>query len=140
MDKLFAVLLHAAAQLMGYQDAPLPVVFTTTHESMQAFMCGQVAGPCAVPTAVYFAHRIIYDQTVNLQDEYGKAIIVHEMVHYLQDLHGWGETDCWNKNAREAQAYLIQYRYLESRAMVTDLNTVMSGWNPPVCPYKEVQK
>jgi hypothetical protein len=39
-------------------------------------------------------------------------IVVHEMVHYLQDLYGGFPDTCEGRRARESEAYTAQYRYL----------------------------
>lgn len=140
MDKLFAILLHVTAQMMGYTEPEMPDMRAVTHAELQIFMCGKVQKECHVPTAIYFGHHIFYDQSINLDVEYGKSVIVHEMAHYLQDVNGWGQLDCVNMNSRETQAYLIQYRFLYSRGIDTDIETVMSGWHPKTCPDKEAHQ
>ena len=45
-----------------------------------------------------------------------KAVIVHEIVHYLQDLNGKLDlTSCEAIERNERETYLVQHRYLKSK-------------------------
>ena len=141
MDRLFYVLLHAASALTGYPEPDhLPTMAPVSYERLQAMMCSKAPIPCKVPTAIYFKGVVYYDEKLNIADEYGQSIIVHELVHYVQDSGGWSQTDCMSKNQREWQAYDAQYKYLLSRGIdrPSIKHTLDDGrWWGDFCPDKE---
>ena len=56
---------------------------------------------------------ILHESQRDLSNPHARAMLVHELVHFLQDHSGrWGDTGCRLWVAREREAYLIQYRYL----------------------------
>lgn len=75
------------------------------------------------PEAVHCAPRGYYTDgtgTIVLEEAYrdlaqvrARALLVHEMVHYLQDVSGrFGEKDCASWLDREREAYRLQLLYL----------------------------
>lgn len=54
--------------------------------------------------------------SIDIESEKGRAILLHELVHFLQYEHGQEkETQC--KNELEALAYLLEAKYLEEQNM-----------------------
>ncbi len=50
-------------------------------------------------------------------DAYTRSVVVHELVHYLQDLSGdYGDMDCNLHAKREREAYSVQRQYLNKIA------------------------
>lgn len=48
-----------------------------------------------------------------LDDVRSRAMLAHELIHYLQDRSGiWNEKSCMNRILREREAYDLQQRYL----------------------------
>lgn len=72
-----------------------------------------VSQPAYNNNETIYINKILKDQT----DPMTRGIIVHELVHYLQDLSGkFDNADCENHQAREREAYAIQRTYLHTVA------------------------
>lgn len=137
MNALFAALLHAAATLTGYTDpGALPAIKPATQAELIAIMCPKTL-KCPAPTAVYVKRTVYYEERLNLEDEYNRSIIVHEMVHYLQATNGWLATSCDSLMLHEDQAYRVQYRYLLAHNI--DRPAVQYGGEHVFCPTEEVK-
>lgn len=52
--------------------------------------------------------------SIDLESDKGKSILLHELVHYMQYQHGH-DKDVTCKNELESLAYLLQVKYLESQ-------------------------
>lgn len=117
---LLAVLLSWAAQLSGYPyPHTVPSLQYRSHEFFVKQACGG-SEPCRV-AAWYDDKKIIYldDRITNLRDPMVRSLLVHEMVHYLQDLSGkYKSADCHTRVLREQQAYAAQRLYLNQVAGV----------------------
>lgn len=138
MNNLFSALMHAAALLSGYTEpTSLPRVDAVSHSALEVMMCGHTAAKCDVPTAIYYKGTVFYDKSMNLDSEYERSIIVHEMVHYLQDRNRWQGVDCINRIAREDQAYRLQYQYLLQHGI--DMPALENGGTHEFCPATEVK-
>ncbi len=60
-----------------------------------------------------YINKILEDKT----DSMMRGVIVHELVHYLQDLSGkFKNKDCQDHQVREREAYAIQRAYLHTVA------------------------
>ena len=56
---------------------------------------------------------ILHESYRDLSAIHARAMLVHEIVHFLQDLSGeWHGVSCKTMVEREREAYLIQFRYL----------------------------
>ena len=137
MDRLFYALLHAAALAMpGYQEpATLPHMEPVTSQTLRAIGCGHSNDPyCLTPQSVYLAKVVYYDKSLNLEYEYPRSIMLHELVHYIQDMNGYRAMKCTDRGYLEDQAYEIQYAYLVQFGV--DMPEVRKGANSVFCPYQ----
>ena len=66
--------------------------------------------------------NIIYlGEKIALESDYGRAVIVHELVHFLQKTHNHrAKVDC--KNALEKDAYFIQEAYMKAHNLTPSFN------------------
>jgi hypothetical protein len=56
---------------------------------------------------------ILHESYKDLSEIRARAMLVHEVVHFLQDLSGrWSGVSCSAMIEREREAYLLQFRYL----------------------------
>lgn len=116
MDKaeLIAVLLSWASHLTSYPyPESVPDVELRPAEFFVVHACGGDENCRAA--AWYDNEGTIYldDRIVDLEDPVVRSVIVHELVHYLQDLSGKFEAGgCEENVTRERQAYAIQRIYL----------------------------
>jgi hypothetical protein len=104
-------LLHALTRY--HQPDAQPSVFRVTRAEIEDRMCGGAACPVR---AWYLPEQGIYleDNLHPETDLFDRSVLLHELVHYLQELHGEGaELDACNRwYQREVQAYALQNRYL----------------------------
>lgn len=120
--------------LSGYPvPEDLPPVNFVPLETMQKMVC---KGACRI-RAFYLPEKGVFiDETIDVKDDtYSRSILLHELVHHLQHVHGKFAdmpTTCERWQAREVEAYEIQHKYLK-RLHVTSrfiaLDTV-----PITCP------
>jgi hypothetical protein len=114
-DELLPSLLESLNQLSKYpKPARLPAVLRVSRDTLEAVGCAGKK-PCGV-LAIYRPEAGIYlderlDPETNLFD---RSVLLHELVHYLQDLHGergdMRPCDRWYH--REVEAYAIQKQFL----------------------------
>jgi len=115
--EILAGLLSWAVQLTSYSspmEPPLVSYVPTTKLTEQA-----CAGRHCGVLAWYDDHgHILIDDRYRHQDTpFLRSLLVHEMVHYLQDLSGHFHGDsCQDYRAREREAYAIQREFM-ARAM-----------------------
>ena len=125
--ELIAYLLTWAVFYTGYPAPEVqPVIAYVPHSHFVREMCGFVdtpENPCTI--------RAMYDDDIDgvlfLDEKYigktdaeVKSIVVHEMVHYLQDLIGdWKDINKWQpalrcqeKAFRQREAYMAQDKYM----------------------------
>jgi hypothetical protein len=127
---ILIVLMAWASIISGY-DYPevMPQIIYANHSHFIAKLCDDVdteKHPCVVrayyndedPAKIYLNTK--YWQINRPWTPYQTAIIVHEMVHYLQDLSGkydgytdWGEEKfCAARKQRQIESYVTQDIYL----------------------------
>lgn len=70
------------------------------------------------------SNRIYVSDKVNINTTEGRSVIVHDLVHWLQDNHPAYEYDC--KNEQELRAYYIQDEYVKTHG--GDPNFVNWTW------------
>jgi hypothetical protein len=109
---LLKVLLSWAVTLSSY-SAPnqLPMVEYKSESYFHAHACG--GRPCSI-LAWYDNNGTIYMDNRLQQhgDVMTRSMLVHELVHYLQDLSGrFDNTSCEDHAKREREAYAIQREY-----------------------------
>lgn len=116
MQDLIHGLMIWAVTLTGYeQPEALPEVKAVSHQQLMETLC---ADQFCTAVAYYDTQsRIIYyDERMPLeQDQNARGFIIHEMVHYLQDLNGElkpAAMDCEQRIEKEKQAYRVQRFFL----------------------------
>ncbi len=116
MQELINGLLVWAVTLTGYeQPVDLPVVEAVSHQQLVKTLCED-----QFCTAVAYydtdTQIIYYDERMQLeQDQSARGFIIHEMVHYLQDLNGElvpAEMSCEQRIEKEQEAYRVQQYFL----------------------------
>jgi hypothetical protein len=110
---LVAELLAMASVMSGYPAAPPPEVTILPAAEIAAVGC---RSQCSARGA-YDARLgiLLSDELDPVRDVRSRATLLHEIIHYLQDVHGGfaGLPPCERFLARERQAYAIQNRYLQ---------------------------
>lgn len=106
--------LLVAAQLMSGYPAPAgpPAVEFVAPAEIQEKACGR---PCGVLGWYEHGSSIYLDRRLDPKNDIrARAILVHELVHYLQEENGaFGiPPTCERWVAREREAYTIQFRWL----------------------------
>ena len=113
--RLIAELLIAVQAISGYPGpAEAPVVELVAHVELQEMAC---EGPCEVRgwyaggSTIYLDDRL--DSENNMWD---RGILVHELVHYLQEQSGaYGAIPtCRRWLEREEEAYAVQQQWLRA--------------------------
>jgi hypothetical protein len=114
MNELYEVLLSWAVMLTGYEmPAERPQIVMASHSYLEQVACEgrrcKVMGWYPSGTTIYIDERL--DVRDNL---YASSIVVHEMVHYLQQASGKHSADysCAEAIAMEREAYAVQQAYL----------------------------
>ena len=108
-----AFLLTWVLSAMGYDEAVLPEIEAKPQSFFLERVCDFVE-PCTA-LAGYDDLGIIYvhDERLDLGSKKGHGIMVHELVHYVQDIHGDYDSDsCEDSGIRERQAYELQTQYM----------------------------
>ena len=120
MDKtqLLTILLSWASHLSSYTYPEIPPEFEfKPHEYFIEHACRGNAR-CSVG-AWYNDAGVIFidDRLQDWTDPVIRSVIVHELVHYLQDISGrFQKHDCKEQVAREREAYAIQRKYINQIA------------------------
>jgi hypothetical protein len=127
-------LLALAALLGGYPvpDRP-PVVSTVSRDDLMATAC---AGPCLARGAYVPGQGVLILRTLDIDgNPRDRSVLLHELVHYLQDRYGRFATEpaCRRYIDREIEAYSVQDRYLSRYNMGINLAGGYSAWMPPGC-------
>jgi hypothetical protein len=114
MNELFAILMSWAATLSGYpRPVTLPEVVVVPHSYLVAEACG--GHECKVLGWYPPGQKIFLDDRLDpVNSLYASSIVVHEMVHYLQQQSGHYEEGptCSSAIERERQAYAVQREFL----------------------------
>jgi hypothetical protein len=110
--QLLKILLSWAVTLSSY-SAPeqLPTVEYKSEAYFHEHACG--GRPCSIFAWYDNNGAIFLDKRLQQQtDVMTRSILVHEMVHYLQDLSGrYDNSSCEDHARREREAYAIQREY-----------------------------
>jgi hypothetical protein len=130
--KMISVLLSWTIHLSGYPNPATPPEieyqphsFFVEHACLGKEQC-RVAG-------WYDNNGIIYldEQLKGQDDAITRSLIVHELVHYLQDLSGkFSSGNCNDHLVREREAYSVQRQYLNRIAG----RFIAIYMNYPPCP------
>lgn len=115
MNDLITALLAWTVAHSGYSAPPSPPEVVYQPETvLAAALCPPDSEHCT-PRGYYSngAGTIALDETLrNSKNLRTRALLIHEMVHYLQDLSGrWSEMTCDASVEREREAYQLQARY-----------------------------
>lgn len=112
--------LFAAIQLVSAYPMPdrLPAVHADPGPVMQQAICGR---PCPVKAFYHAESGVHFDEKMDVYGNvFDRSILLHELVHYLQQTTGKYEVIsgyCRRKNAEELEAYMIQNRYLAQQGV-----------------------
>ncbi len=114
MNELFAILMSWAVTLSGYpRPNTQPEIVMVPHSYLVAEACGghecQVLGWYPPGQTIFLDDRL--DPVTSL---YASSIVVHEMVHFLQQQSGRFEEgrSCASAMRREREAYAVQREFL----------------------------
>jgi hypothetical protein len=114
MDELLAILMSWSVTLSGYsRPSTTPDIVMAPHSYLVATACGghecQVLGWYPPGQKIFLDDRLDPANSV-----YASSIVVHEMVHYLQQQSGRFEegAECASALEREREAYAVQREYL----------------------------
>lgn len=115
--QFIAALLSWAVQLSSYNSPPMPpTIIYQPHSYFVEHVCkGRECGAHA-----WYDNNgtiILAQRFEGVDSALTRGIIVHEMVHYLQDLSGkYEDANCNNYLEREREAFAIQREFI-ARAM-----------------------
>jgi hypothetical protein len=114
MHDLVVSLVAWAVLLSGEARPPtLPTVTLVPHAQLEQLACGR---PCPVLGLYTYGDVVLLDDTLSPEtDIYARSILLHEIVHYLQERsgkYGRGMDPCTAAILRERQAYHVQNEYL----------------------------
>lgn len=128
--KLLAVLLSWTVNLSQYPHPGVaPEIIYKPHQFFIDMACAGIEKCKAV--AWYNDEGVIYldERMKGHTDPDTRSVVVHELVHYLQDLSGeYKEMDCNLHAKREREAYSVQRQYLNK---IAGRFTVMFNNIPP---------
>ena len=123
MQELINSLMVWAVTLTSYeQPLKLPTVEAVSHQQLLQTLCDD-----QFCTAVAYydteTRTIYFDERMELeQDQSARGFIVHEMVHFLQDINGElvpDEMSCEQRIEKEQQAYRVQQFFLREHRQPT---------------------
>lgn len=129
LQELIAELLVAISGLSGYPvpDQP-PEVVLLSHQELERMACDR---PCKVYGWFPGGRTIFLDDRLHpVEETQAAGILVHELVHFLQQENGkfTNRQSCGQWVEREQEAYQIQIRWLR-RQSATDGPRI--GVGPP---------
>lgn len=130
MQELCASLL-AFLLAAGATEAPLPPcpsLVVVAPETLARLAC---SGPCEAAGAYYAAtaHSVYLPAGFDADDVQQRGILLHELVHYLQDLRGeFARGDCHAGLLREVQAFRWQERYLQTQGAWQPVSMALLGY------------
>jgi len=127
--ELIAYLLSWAVFYTGYEmPVEPPIIEYVTHQYfVDGLLCNGIdtpEKPCNVRASYTDFNTGVIDVDEKFENDAGyyiKSIIIHEMVHYLQDISGrWnnmyklkGDLLCQERAYRQREAYMAQDKYNE---------------------------
>jgi len=127
VQQLCLSLLAFAAQMGGY-DYPevCPALEQAPKETLREYVCPTQTCPVA-GVYVYEEKRLLIEETLEVDNVFTRSVIVHELVHYLQDLNGEAEDkECEAHLLRERVAFFVQEKFLRANYFRADLRSSMS--------------
>jgi hypothetical protein len=125
-EQLYAALFAWAITLSGYPEPKhMPHIVQVPSEFLAINTCR--GNPhCKALGGFAGGDEIYYDRKLNPENDlFVKSIIVHELVHYLQqEAHGSPGHSCEELTRREKEAYAIQWKYLTRHGYNSELREV----------------
>lgn len=115
--ELLADLMRWAARLSGQPAASeAPTLQPLPAAALAEQVCPGHPGDCRTLVALYDTdrRRILYRDSLDMNDPVDQSFVVHELVHHLQHLRDGDAlfSSCQRALAAEADAYAAQNRYL----------------------------
>jgi len=129
MNELYAAMMSWAVTLSGYAPpADMPDVVMIPHAALIEKACA--GRECKVVGWFPPGHTIYVDDRLNPnEDLFASSIIVHEMVHYLQqESTKYGKPySCDALITMEREAYAVQREYFVRYGVYRPISTAMHG-------------
>lgn len=122
INELCLTLLAFAAQHAGYAPpSTCPTVQQLPLSALREMLCPEQDCPVS-GLYVFGENRLLLAQDHNPKHLYPRSVIVHELVHYLQDLNGEDrDKSCRASMLRERVAFFVQEKYMRSQGMRASL-------------------
>lgn len=111
---MIAVLLSWASHLTGdpYPNT-VPEIRYEPQEFFAEHACPEPRNCRAVAWYDNQGTIFLHEELKDLEDPMIRSVVVHELVHYLQDINGrYPQPTCADQAAREREAYAYQRMYL----------------------------
>lgn len=132
-------LIVTACLLGGFPHPDKSPEVTMLHQNdLAVLVCG---GACPVHGAYVSWRGIMLSDTLDFDESpIDRSILLHEVVHYLQDINGMfaDEEPCDRYRLRELQAYDIQDRYLTRYGRGLGNVAASLEWIPLNCQNRRV--
>jgi hypothetical protein len=130
LTTLMVELFAAIKLLSGYPSpAVLPEVQRMSQAQIQQKLCD--GRHCHIKAFYHPQWGVIVDDALDFQnDPFDRSILLHELVHHLQNTTGRFdsyESFCSRRTAEEFEAYAIQNRYLSS--IHASRRALAMGWS-----------
>ena len=120
-SSLIAFLLAVAVRATGLPAVPeseLPPFVPLAPQELERQICPDAGNGCKGIAAYFDAlhYRILYRDTLDLDEPLDHSYLLHEIVHVLQHRQVGNAmyADCWAMLQSEGQAYRVQNNYLRA--------------------------
>ncbi|MCH8945648.1 MAG: hypothetical protein IIA85_01880 [Nanoarchaeota archaeon] len=114
-SELLEILVAFALTALSHYNldsVPLPLLEEKPHPFFVENVCGGIEKKCRGVVGWYNNDGIIYINK-NIPDTFKDEVVIHEVVHYVQDLSGIYDNDsCEDSDYREKEAFRIQSKYM----------------------------
>jgi hypothetical protein len=131
---LVPYLLDLAVRFTGLPALPpdqLPQLQAVSHVQMTAAVCADAAPGCEGVVAIFDPDRdrILYLETLDLEDADDNSFLLHEIVHVLQYRQDGSAiyANCQALLRTEAQAYRAQNAYLRHEGRLMQVGAVLQA-------------
>ena len=130
LTSLMVELFTAIRLVSGYPSPDgLPQIQRVSVAEMQQKICG--GRSCAVKAFYHPEWGVYVDEALDIQNNaFDRSILLHELVHHLQNSTGKFDAVpnfCIRRNAQELEAYNIQNRYLSNES--ASRRALVVGWS-----------
>jgi hypothetical protein len=120
LSRLIAELFVTIKLLSGYPvPEQLPEVHFVSLQALQDVACK--GRSCKVKALYHPVKGVMINENLDVvNDVYARSVLMHELVHHLQQVNHKFEDEeraCQRWQAREIEAYEVQHKYLKSRNM-----------------------